>query len=124
MPRTAYAAQGQNGSEINVEPPHIEVVVVDDASTDGTRELLLNLDDPRVRVLLHAENQGKGAALRLGFAATSNPYVFVQDADLEYDPQDYHVMIAPLLYGRADMGTGHSRSRRSTPSTLLLALCG
>jgi glycosyltransferase involved in cell wall biosynthesis len=49
------------------------------------------------------QNQGKGAALRLGFASTSSPYIFVQDADLEYDPQDYHLMIAPLLDGCADM---------------------
>jgi glycosyltransferase involved in cell wall biosynthesis len=83
-----------------------EVVVVDDASTDGTREFLLNFHDPRVKVLLHDQNEGKGAALRLGFASTSNPYIFVQDADLEYEPKDYPVMIGPLLDGRADMVFG------------------
>ena len=83
-----------------------EIIVVDDASTDGTREFLRTFEHPRVKVLYHAKNRGKGAALRLGFAATSNPYVFVQDADLEYDPRDYHRMIEPLLDGRADMVYG------------------
>ena len=84
----------------------VEVIVVDDASTDGTRDILSRLSDPRVKCFYHASNRGKGAALRLGFAATSNPYVFVQDADLEYDPRDYAAMIAPMLDGRADMVYG------------------
>ena len=67
-----------------------ELVVVDDGSTDGTRETLAELDDPRVRVLLHDRNRGKGAALRTGFAAVSyGDVVIVQDADLEYDPAEY-----------------------------------
>src|SRR5258708_39640318 len=65
-----------------------EVIVVDDASTDDTREILARVSDPRVKCFFHASNRGKGAALRLGFAAATNPYVFVQDADLEYDPKD------------------------------------
>jgi glycosyltransferase involved in cell wall biosynthesis len=84
----------------------VEVIVVDDASTDGTREFLKGFDNPRVKVLYHARNRGKGAALRLGFAAATHPYVFVQDADLEYNPKDYAVMIEPLLDGRADMVYG------------------
>jgi glycosyltransferase involved in cell wall biosynthesis len=83
-----------------------EIIVVDDASTDGTREFLSNFDNPRVKVLFHTKNQGKGAALRLGFASASNPYIFVQDADLEYDPSDYAAMLSPLLDGRADMVYG------------------
>jgi glycosyltransferase involved in cell wall biosynthesis len=83
-----------------------EVIVVDDASADGTREFLQNFHHPKVKVFYHTTNRGKGAALRLGFAAASNPYVFVQDADLEYDPRDYHMMIKPLLDGRADMVYG------------------
>ncbi|HVN29777.1 MAG TPA: glycosyltransferase family 2 protein, partial [Candidatus Binataceae bacterium] len=63
-------------------------------------------EHPRVRCFFHSVNRGKGAALRLGFAAVTNPYVFVQDADLEYDPRDYHLMIGPLLDGRADMVYG------------------
>jgi glycosyltransferase involved in cell wall biosynthesis len=84
----------------------VEIIAVDDGSTDGSREFLQRLEHPRVRVFLHARNKGKGAALRLGFAAARNPYVFVQDADLEYDPRDYHQMIQPLLDGRADMVYG------------------
>lgn len=83
-----------------------EIIVVDDASTDGTRDYLRTLEHPRVKVLYHARNRGKGAALRLGFASTTHPYVFVQDADLEYDPRDYHKVIEPLLDGRADMVYG------------------
>ncbi|HUA32871.1 MAG TPA: glycosyltransferase family 2 protein [Candidatus Binataceae bacterium] len=84
----------------------VEVIVVDDASTDGTRDFLGTFEHPRVRCFFHSVNRGKGAALRLGFAAATNPYVFVQDADLEYDPRDYHLMIGPLLDGRADMVYG------------------
>ena len=84
----------------------VEIIAVDDGSTDGSREFLQRLEHPRVRVFFHARNKGKGAALRLGFAAARNPYVFVQDADLEYDPRDYHEMIKPLLDGRADMVYG------------------
>ena len=84
----------------------VELVVVDDASTDGTRDFLEKFSHPRVKVLYHSTNKGKGAALRTGFAATSNPYVFVQDADLEYDPKDYQSMMVPLADGRADMVYG------------------
>ncbi|MHB8384243.1 MAG: glycosyltransferase family 2 protein [Candidatus Binataceae bacterium] len=83
-----------------------EVIVVDDGSSDGTREFLRKFEHPKVRCFFHSRNKGKGAALRLGFAAAANPYVFVQDADLEYDPADYRLMIGPLLDGRADMVYG------------------
>lgn len=83
-----------------------EVIVVDDASSDGTREYLRRLDHSDVRCFYHAVNRGKGAALRLGFAAASNPLVIVQDADLEYDPRDYSDVLVPLLDGRADMVYG------------------
>jgi glycosyltransferase involved in cell wall biosynthesis len=83
-----------------------EVIVVDDGSSDGTREYLKNFRHPRVRSFFHSENRGKGAALRLGFAAAKNPFVVVQDADLEYDPRDYAVVLAPLIDGRADMVYG------------------
>ena len=85
----------------------IEIIVVDDASTDGTREFLLSYRHPRVKkIVYHERNAGKGAALRSGFAQASKPYVFVQDADLEYDPNDFAAMLPPLLDGRADMVYG------------------
>jgi len=84
----------------------VEVVVVDDASTDGTRDFLEKFSHSRVKVLYHSTNKGKGAALRTGFTVTNNPYLFVQDADLEYDPKDYQSMIVPLADGRADMVYG------------------
>jgi len=87
-----------------------EVVLVDDGSTDGTRDVLAALDDPAadvpVRVMLHERNRGKGAALRTGFAAASGPYVVVQDADLEYDPSEYGTLVTPLADGRADVVYG------------------
>ena len=86
----------------------LELVVVDDASTDGTRELLQKKvgQDPRVRVLFHEQNRGKGAALRTGFAATTGDLVLVQDADLEYSPLDYPRLVAPILSGEADVVFG------------------
>jgi glycosyltransferase involved in cell wall biosynthesis len=83
-----------------------EVIAIDDASTDGTREILKDYNDPRVRCLFQAVNRGKGAALRLGFAAAQHPIVVVQDADLEYDPQDYRLLLQPLIDERADMVYG------------------
>jgi glycosyltransferase involved in cell wall biosynthesis len=85
-----------------------EIVVVDDFSTDGTREILneiLNGKDG-VRVLFHDRNRGKGAALRTGIAQTTGDFVLIQDADLEYDPQDYPKLLAPLLDGKADVVYG------------------
>jgi glycosyltransferase involved in cell wall biosynthesis len=83
-----------------------ELIIVDDCSTDGSAEILGRLADPRIRVVTHDRNQGKGAALRAGFALAACPYVIVQDADLEYDPREYPVVLGPLLEGKADVVFG------------------
>ena len=95
-----------------------ELIIVDDGSTDGTRELLPKLIDDRVKVLVLPHNQGKGAALRLGFAEATADYVVVQDADLEYDPAEYDVLLAPLEDGKADVVFG-SRFQSGEPHRVL-----
>jgi glycosyltransferase involved in cell wall biosynthesis len=84
-----------------------EIVIVDDFSTDGTRELLeKNIDGKLARVIYQDVNQGKGAAVRTGFAAATKDIVIVQDADFEYDPRDYPVMIESILNDQADIVYG------------------
>ncbi len=83
-----------------------EIIVVDDFSTDGTREVLGGLGRPDIRVLFHAKNMGKGAALRTGFSEATGDIVLIQDADLEYDPAEYPGLLAPILDGRADVVYG------------------
>jgi glycosyltransferase involved in cell wall biosynthesis len=78
-----------------------ELIIVDDGSTDGTREVLDQLRDSTVRIIKNPSNRGKGHALRTGFAAASGDLVIVQDADLEYDPEDFPRLINPVLRGKA-----------------------
>jgi len=84
-----------------------EIIVVDDCSTDGTREKLTNhLSEKIDRLILHEKNQGKGAALRTGIAVATGELVIVQDADLEYDPNEYPKLIQPILDNKADVVFG------------------
>ena len=83
-----------------------EIIIVDDGSKDGTRDILSELNDPEVRVIFHAQNQGKGAALRTGFNEAKGDICIVQDADLEYDPQEFQIVIQPILDGKADVVFG------------------
>ena len=84
-----------------------ELIIVDDCSTDGTREILRSMErNPGIRVFYQERNMGKGAALRTGFKNITGEIVIIQDADLEYNPQEYHKLIRPILDGRADVVYG------------------
>ena len=83
-----------------------EIIVVDDGSQDKSREILEAISDPQVRVIMHSVNQGKGAALRTGISHATADFVIVQDADLEYDPSEYPLVLEPLLDDRADVVFG------------------
>ncbi len=91
-----------------LQPSVAEVIVVDDCSKDDTFERISSLaqGEPRLRILRHEVNQGKGAALRTGLGAVTAPIVIIQDADLEYDPSEYPRMIGPILSGKADVVFG------------------
>ena len=98
----------------------IELLCVDDGSKDRSREILAELQQqfPQMRVLLQPHNMGKGAALRRGIQEATGDYVIIQDADLEYDPKDYHLMLWPLESGQADVVYG-SRFLGSGPHRVL-----
>ena len=97
----------------------LEIIIVDDFSTDGTRDILEKEIKPIVnKIIYHENNQGKGAALRAGFNEASGDIIVVQDADLEYDPKQYHLLMQPILDGKADVVYGsrfmNSESHRVT----------
>ena len=111
-------------------PLEREVVIVDDGSTDGTGDILKQLADSTVRVVVHRANQGKGAAVRTGLAQVTGDLVLIQDADLEYDPEDWPKLLAPVLKGRAQVvyGSRFTGERRNMlflhwVGNRLLSLC-
>ena len=98
-------------------PLAIDLVIVDDGSSDETAKVLADICDPKVRILTHAHNKGKGAALRTGLSAATGDLVIVQDADLEYNPEDWRVLLEPVLqdgalvvYGNRFAGSGKNMS--------------
>lgn len=96
------------GRVIDAWPAEKEIIIVDDFSNDGSRELLKKLDDSheQIKVFYHDCNKGKGAALRTGFSSVSGDIVIIQDGDLEYDPREYDKLLGPILDGRADVVYG------------------
>ena len=98
---------------------NLEIIIVDDCSTDGTRELLKNLNDETIKVLYHDFNKGKGAALRTGFKSATGDICIVQDADLEYDPKEIPLLLDPIIKNKADVVFG-SRFQSGRPHSCLL----
>lgn len=96
-----------------------EIVLVDDFSTDGTREILKSLKD-RYGVYFHKKNLGKGAAIRTALKHTKGDIVIIQDADLEYNPQDYLKLVKPILAGKASVVYGSRALMKSNPASSLL----
>ena len=83
-----------------------EIIIVDDCSTDSTRDILNNIEDPKIKILFNKKNMGKGFALKRGFAEAKGDICIVQDADLEYDPEEYPKLIKPIIDDKADVVYG------------------
>ncbi|PIY96868.1 MAG: glycosyl transferase [Candidatus Kerfeldbacteria bacterium CG_4_10_14_0_8_um_filter_42_10] len=91
---------------VNAAPYEKEIILVDDGSSDGTKEILEEIKDPLVRIYYHDKNYGKGRAVRTGLAKASGGIILIQDADLEYDPREYAQLLRPILEGKAEVVYG------------------
>lgn len=100
-------------------PLEKEIIIIDDGSSDGTREKLERLEDGKIKVLYHKRNLGKGAALKTGFKNCQGEIVLIQDADLEYDPLEYQSLLEPIMKGLADVVYG-SRLSGGRPQRVYL----
>jgi glycosyltransferase involved in cell wall biosynthesis len=113
-----FEVDGNNGQRVVVEK---EIVVVDDGSQDGSRQILQEeADCGDLRVFYHARNQGKGAAVRTGLLQATGDFIVIQDADLEYDPREYRLLLQPILEERANVVYG-SRFRGGPTKTMFFA---
>jgi len=101
--------------------PVRELIIVDDCSSDGTWDRLQALasSDARIRLIRHPVNQGKGAALRSGISHATSDIIIIQDADFEYDPEEYYLLLAPILAGKADVVIGSRFAGGSSPHRVL-----
>jgi glycosyltransferase involved in cell wall biosynthesis len=104
-------------ARVRAVPLEKEIILVDDCSKDGSREILKALNDPDIRTIFHEKNQGKGAALRTGFQYVTGDVVVVQDADLEYDPNELLKLIEPIKEGKADVVYGSRFSGKTDKMT-------
>jgi len=101
--KNGYLANRVLGAKISLEK---EIIIVDDGSTDGTQDILKTLSSPLFKIIFHRDNQGKGASIRTAIKKITGEVVVIQDADLEYDPNDYQKLIQPILEGRAEVVYG------------------
>jgi glycosyltransferase involved in cell wall biosynthesis len=100
------ATIGESINSVLAAPYAKELIIVDDGSTDSTRKFLQNIDHPEIKVLTHEKNLGKGAAVQTGLAGASGDIILIQDADLEYDPSEYPILLKPIISGKADVVFG------------------